>query len=67
MSDVKYPDVHVQLTGRDGNAFAVIGAVSAALKRAGHRDAAEAFANDAMDSSSYDALLALAMRTVEVS
>jgi hypothetical protein len=67
MSDVKYPDVHVQLTGRDGNAFAVIGAVSAALKRAGHRDAAETFANDAMDSSSYDALLALAMRTVAVS
>jgi len=31
---VKYPEIEVQLTGNDGNAFAIMGAVSAALKRA---------------------------------
>lgn len=64
---VTYPDVDVQLTGTDGNAFMVIGRVTAALKQAGHRDAADKFAHDAMDSESYDALLQLAMRTVAVS
>jgi hypothetical protein len=62
----KYPEVRVPLTGRDGNAFAVLGAVNAALKRAGidkaERDAffAEATAGD------YDHLLQTAMRWVEV-
>jgi hypothetical protein len=31
----KYPHVTVQLTGTDGNAFAVIGKVQQALRRAG--------------------------------
>lgn len=62
-----YPDVHVELTGTDGNAFSVIGRVSAALKRAGLRDAAATFASDAMDCGSYDEMLQLAMRTVAVS
>ena len=31
----KYPDIAVQLTGTDGNAFAVLGTVLAALRRAG--------------------------------
>lgn len=29
-----YPDIEVQLTGQDGNAFAIIGRVSKALKNA---------------------------------
>jgi hypothetical protein len=33
--DVKYPDIEVQLTGEDGNAFFIIGRVSQALRRAG--------------------------------
>ncbi len=62
----KYPHIRVQLTGSDGNAFAVLGAVSRALRRAGidkaERDAffAEATAGD------YDHLLATAMRWVDV-
>ena len=28
MSDVKYPEVQVQLSGRDGNAFVILGSVS---------------------------------------
>lgn len=32
---VKHPHVTVQLTGRDGNAFAILGTVRKALRRAG--------------------------------
>jgi hypothetical protein len=62
----KYPHIRVTLVGTDGNAYAVLGAVSAAMKRAGidkaERDAflAEATAGD------YDNLLQTAMRWVEV-
>lgn len=63
---VTYPDVHVQLTGHDSNGAYIIGRVSAALKRAGHPEAAAAFVREAMDSE-YDAMLRLAMRTVAVS
>lgn len=66
-NDVKFPDVTVELIGRDGNVFSIIGAVTKALKRAGHPDAALDFANAAMDSGSYDDVLALVQRTVEVS
>ena len=62
----KFPDVTVQLTGRDGNVFAIIGSVSKALKRAGHTDAATEFSNRAMSCESYDAVLRLAMDTVDV-
>lgn len=45
-----YPNVEVQLSGRDGNAFAIIGAFTAEVDNVG----------------SYDGLLQLAMRTVSV-
>jgi hypothetical protein len=32
MSDPRYPDVEVQLTGEDGNAFAVLGNVQRELR-----------------------------------
>lgn len=35
MSNVKYPDVNVRLVGEDGNAFAIMGRVSKAMKSAG--------------------------------
>jgi hypothetical protein len=35
MSEPKYPDVSVRLVGEDGNAFAIMGRVSAALRDAG--------------------------------
>jgi hypothetical protein len=31
----RYPDIQVQLTGEDGNAFAILGRTAAALRRAG--------------------------------
>ncbi len=64
---VKYPDVKVQLSGEDGNVFAVIGRVSKALKRAGLRNEAEEFTKTAIESGSYDAVLRFCMDTVDVS
>lgn len=66
MSDVRYPHISVQLTGQDGNAFAVLGAVSKAMRRAGCTpDEVKEFQAEAM-SSDYDNLLATAMRYVDV-
>jgi hypothetical protein len=62
----KYPEVVVQLSGEDGNAFAIMGRVSTALRRAGvpqsERDAyyAESTAGD------YDNLLGVAQLWVTV-
>ena len=66
MSDVKYPDVHVQLTGHDGNAFAVMGRVSAALRAAGHGDEVNAYMAEAM-SGDYANLLRVSCQWVSVS
>ena len=59
--------IEVTLIGEDGNAFAIIGKVSGALKRAGLRDEATEFTAKAMECGSYDELLRLVMETVEVS
>lgn len=67
MSTIKFPEVTVQLTGENGNAFAIIGAVSKALKREGLRDEASEFSEAAFNCESYDALLQLAFSTVDVS
>lgn len=61
-----YPDVFVQLTGEDGNAFAIIGRVAGALRAAGYRDEARTFQAEAMEQGSYDELLQFVLRTVEV-
>lgn len=66
-SPIKFPDVDVRLTGTDGNVFSVIGNVSRALRRAGHPETATEFSTAAMSCESYDAVLRLAMQTVDVS
>jgi len=64
--DIKYPNVKVKLTGTDGNAFAIMGKVSQALRKADvskeERDAffAEATAGD------YDHALQTCMKWVDV-
>jgi len=64
-SAVKYPSVQVQLTGRDGNAFAIIGGVRRALSRAGvSRKELDEFTDEAT-SGDYDHVLATAMRWVD--
>ncbi|ABD58207.1 hypothetical protein PBI_COOPER_90 [Mycobacterium phage Cooper] len=63
----RFPDVHVQLTGQDGNVFFIIGKVSKALRAAGHVAEVTEFVNAVTDTDSYDAALAVVMQWVEVS
>jgi len=62
----KYPNITVQLVGSDGNAFAVLGKVRQALRRAKvAAEEIEAFMKEAM-SGDYDNLLATCMKWVNV-
>ena len=63
---VKYEDVTVKLIGEDGNAFNLIGLVNRGIRDVHGADAAKEFADAAMGSESYDALLALIQETVHV-
>lgn len=64
---VKYPEVEVQLTGNDDNAFAILGSVSKALKRAGvDKSEVEKFMDQAT-AGDYDNLLSTCMEWVSVS
>jgi hypothetical protein len=66
MSDVKYPKIHVQLTGLDNNAGSLMGAVTRALKRAGvPAEEITAFRLEAT-SGTYDELIQTCIRWVEV-
>lgn len=57
MTGIKYPDVNVALVGEDGNAFAILGRVTGALRRAGVDEAErDAFVAEAT-SGDYDNLL----------
>jgi hypothetical protein len=64
--DVKYPDVTVQLLGKDGTAFFILGTVAKALRRAGHGDVVDEYMAEAK-AGDYDHLLAVTMRWVDVS
>ena len=56
----------VQLTGNDGNAFAVMGAVTAALRNAGYTNKeVHEYQSQAM-SGDYNNLLAVSMRWANV-
>jgi hypothetical protein len=55
-----------KLTGEDSNVFNIIGKVSKTLKQAGMKDKAAEFAERAMSSDSYDAVLRLCFEYVEV-
>lgn len=61
-----YPEISVKLSGEDGNAFGIIAKVERALKDGGQRQAAAVFVERAYECESYDALLQLAMTTVNV-
>jgi|TARA_Y100000310_G_scaffold41522_1_gene38830 hypothetical protein len=64
-STVKY-DIDVQLTGEDGNAFAILAAVVKGLKKAGASPVeVDEFQQEAM-SGDYDHLLQVCMRWVNV-
>lgn len=59
----KYPNVKVQLSGRDGNVFAIIGRcrVAARDKRV-PTDAIKAFTDEVMATHSYDEALQTCIR-----
>ena len=67
MNAPKFPHVHVQLTDMDGNSFAIMGRVIAAMKEAGlDQREIDAYRERAM-ASDYDHLLRVTMETVDVS
>jgi len=62
--DIKYPDIVVQLTGNDGNAFSILGTVRRALQRGGvSTEEQKEFSDEAM-SGDYNHLLATCMKWV---
>ena len=64
--DIKYPEVNVSLVGEDGNAFAILGRVQKALRRAGvPKEELDAYFAEAT-SGDYDHLLRVTMDWVEV-
>lgn len=67
LDEPRFPDVSVQLSGRDGNTGAIMGYVSDALKRAGHGDVIDEWRLAVMGAESYDEVLRLAMNWVRVS
>lgn len=63
---VKYPEIEVKLVGKNGNAFAILGAVRKALQQAGvPKEERDAYMDDAM-AGDYDHLLQCTMRWVTV-
>ena len=64
---VKHPEVKVQLTGEDGNAFAIIGRVQRAMKEAGvSSEEIKQFVEEAM-SEDFDNLIETCLRWVDAS
>jgi len=64
---VKYPNIEVELTGSDGNAFAILGKVIRALKRAKvPSEEIQEFQNQAT-AGDYDHLLRTCSEWVDVS
>ena len=67
MSEVLFPKVKVKLVGTDGNAFSLMGKVSAALRRAKvSEEEINKFHEEAM-SGNYDHLLRTCCKYVKVS
>lgn len=63
----KYPEIEVDISGQDGNAFVIIGRVRQAMRRAGvHNDEISTFTTEAQ-SGDYDNVLRTCMRWVDVS
>ena len=64
--NVRFPDITVELTGGNGNAFAILGAVQQELRRGGATPEEVAQFVDEATSGDYDHLLQTVMRWVEV-
>ena len=62
----RYPDCIVELTGHDGNAFAILGTVQKALRRGGVPAHLRIDFRDEATSGDYDHLLQTCMKWVTV-
>ena len=58
-------DIHVRLVGEDGNAFAILGRVSKALREGDRADLVDSYLTEAR-AGDYDNLLQVTMQYVEV-
>lgn len=66
MTDVRFPDIQVQLTGNSGNAFAILGQVTKALRRAGvDKDTRDEYIEEAT-AGDYNDLLVVTTKWVDV-
>ena len=65
-SNVKFPNVKIKLIGEDGNAFAIMGRVSAAMRRAGCTSEDISAYTTAATSGDYSNLLRVTSETVSV-
>lgn len=63
---MKYPAINVQLTGEDGNAFAIMGAVMRGLRQAGATPVEVAEYQAEAMSGDYNNLLRVSMDWVNV-
>lgn len=66
MTNVKYPEIYVQLVGLDGNAFSILGRCLQAMRRA-HipQEERDSFYKEAT-SGNYDLLLATCMEWFDI-
>jgi hypothetical protein len=63
---IRFPEVHVRLSGEDGNAFSILSRVQREMRRAGiPEEVIEQFIDEAT-SGDYDHLVATCMRWVDV-
>ena len=62
----KFPEVHVELAGRDGNAFSILGRVARAMKRAGVPATEQSEFQAEATSGDYDHLLRTVVKWVTV-
>ena len=60
------PEVHIQLTGEDGNAFMILGLVQRALRDAGVSEEEVSQFHAEATSGDYDHVLVTCMRWVDV-
>lgn len=66
MSNVKYPNVKVQMSGEDGNSFMILGRVQKALRNAGATPTEIDEFLDEATASDYDNLVQVCLRWVDV-
>lgn len=66
MTTPKYPNVHVELVGKDGNAFMILGLCQRAAKKAGlEKSEIDAFMQEAQ-SGDYNHLLSTCMEWFDI-